>query len=201
MPISQIIIRSMCGYIFVVLALILYLIFLKKKRKKITLLHTIYLFIFSYYIIGILTMTGIGKLHPFSPNFVLIPFVDMIKGPIDTILNIVLFIPLGFFLPFLYKKYKNLKKVTLSGFILSLSIEIVQMFGRGATDINDLITNTIGTILGYFVYKLLSKFIFKKSFDSNENNENFELIFLVVYSFIIMVTIQPIIISKFFRLG
>ena len=61
-----------------------------------------------------------------------------------TMLNIVLIIPLGFFLPLLYKKYDSLGKIALVGFLVSLSIEIAQMFGTGATDINDLITNTVG---------------------------------------------------------
>ena len=68
----------------------------------------------------------------------------MISGPIDTILNVVLFVPFGFFLPLLYKKYHHIKTVVLTGFLFSLSVEIVQMFGWGSTDINDLITNTVG---------------------------------------------------------
>ncbi len=204
MSIIDIFIRSVSGYIFVVPIILLYFWYLKKSGKKQTLLHIITVFIFCYYIIGVLTMTGIGKLKTFSPNIVLIPFGDMIAGPIDTILNVILFIPLGFFLPFLYKRYKNISYVTLTGFFLSLSIEFVQMFGRGSTDINDLITNTIGTILGYTFYKLLSK-ITKKYLNpktqSNKINEKIELLFFIVYSFIIMITIQPWIISKFFRLG
>ena len=37
-----------------------------------------------------------------------------------------------------------------------------QMFGRGATDINDLITNTVGACLGFFIYQLLSKLVSKE---------------------------------------
>ena len=204
MSIMDILIRSMSGYIFVVPIVLFYFLYLKKAKKKQTLLHNIIFLAFCYYIIGVLTMTGIGKLHSFSPNIVLIPFVDMIRGPIDTLLNIVLFVPLGFFIPFLYKKYKNIGNVTLIGFLLSLSIEIVQMFGRGSTDINDLITNTLGTILGYGFYKLLFKVMQKdlcKKTQSNMINEKIELLFFVVCSFVIMVTVQPYIIGKFFRLG
>lgn len=50
-------------------------------------------------------MTGIWYLSTFDPRIVYIPFVDMIRGPVDTVLNIILFIPLGIFLPLLYKKY------------------------------------------------------------------------------------------------
>ena len=204
MSLIDILIRSISGYIFVVPIVLFYFLYLKKVNKKQTLLHNIIFLAFCYYIIGILTMTGIGKLYSFSPNIVLIPFVDMIRCPIDTLLNIVLFVPLGFFLPFLYKKYKNVGKVALIGLLLSLSIEIVQMFGRGSTDINDLITNTLGTIFGYIFNKLLFKVLQKdlcKETQSNNINEKIELLFFIVYSFIIMVTIQPYIISKFFGLG
>ena len=65
----------------------------------------------------------------FDPRIVYIPFVDMIRGPVDTVLNVILFIPLGIFLPLLYKKYDKMGKVVLIGFLISVSIEIVQMFG------------------------------------------------------------------------
>jgi len=119
-------------------------------------------------------------------------------------LNIILFVPLGFFLPLLYKKYRHIGSVALVGFLLSLSIEIVQMFGRGATDINDLITNTVGACLGFFIYQLLSKLVSKelcRKFQSYNINEGTELLFFIIYSFVIMVTIQPIIISTLFHLA
>ena len=89
-------------------------------------------------------------------------------------------------------------------FLLSLSIEIVQMFGRGATDINDLITNTVGACLGFFIYQLLSKLVsieLCRKFQSYNINEGTELLFFIIYSFVIMVTIQPIIISTLFHLA
>ena len=149
-------------------------------------------------------MTGIGRLKAFSPRIVLIPFLDMISGPIDTMLNVILFVPLGFFLSLLYKKYNRVSNIALAGFLFSLSIEIVQMFGRGSTDINDLITNTVGACLGYFLYKLLSKSIrkdFCREFQANKINAGIEVLLFWVYSFVIMLTIQPLLIHSLFRLG
>lgn len=100
-------------------------------------------------------MTGICLKGSFSPRIVYIPFVDMIKRPKDTVLNVILFVPMGIFLPALYGKYDKIGKIALTGFLISLSIIIVQMFGYGATDINDLITNTVGTCLGGCIYTLL----------------------------------------------
>ena len=200
----EILIRSISGYIFIIPGIILYFGALRKSAKRQILLHITTAFIFCYYLIGILTMTGIGKLKAFEPTLVLVPFRDMISGPIDTILNIILFVPLGFFLPLLYKKYGHIGSVALVSFLLSLSIEIIQMFGRGATDINDLITNTVGACLGFFIYQLLCKFVSKEflsKFHSYKINERTELLLFILYSFVIMLTIQPIIISALFHLA
>lgn len=203
MAITDILIRSISGYIFVIPAILLYFWYLKKCEKPQTLLHIATTFLFCYYLIGILTMTGIGKLGSFSPTFVLIPFMDMIRGPIDTILNIILFFPLGFFLPLLYKKYNRISHVISTSFLFSLAIEFVQMFGRGSTDINDLITNTIGAILGYFMFMLISKSTKRlhKIFQANNIKDGTEVTFFMTYSFAIMITIQPFVISSLFRLG
>lgn len=204
MSITDILIRSISGYVFIVPGLILYFVYLMKIKKEQTLLHVAAAFMFCYYLIGILTMTGIHAFKSFSPRIVLIPFLDMISGPMDTILNVILFIPLGFFLPLLYEKYSRISRVALTGFLFAISIEIVQMFDMGATDINDLITNTVGTCLGYSIYKLLSKLSRKElceKFQANKINDYIEMLFFALYSFAVMVTIQPIIIHNLFRLG
>lgn len=196
LPISDILIRSVSGYVFIVPALILYFLYLKKVGRKQNIFHITAVFLFCYYLFGILTVTGIGytSTMSFRPRISLIPFVDMISGPIDTMLNVVLFVPFGFFLPFLYKKYHHIKPVVLTGFLFSLSVEIVQMFGWGSTDINDLITNTIGACLGYFVYYLLSKALpnnLRKQLQSKSINDMLEVLLLAIYTFTVMVTVQP----------
>ena len=200
----EILIISLSGYIFIVPEILLYFWYLNKNGKKQKIFHVATIFVFCYYLIGILTMTGITSFKAFSPRIVLIPFVDMIRGPIDTILNVILFFPLGFFLPLLYKKYNHMNRVALTGFLLSLSVELIQMFGMGATDINDLITNTIGTCLGYFIYKLLSKIMQKElceKFQADKINDNKEVLFFIVSSFIIMLTLKPLVTHNLFNLA
>lgn len=204
MPVTDILIRSVSGFIFVIPGILLYFYYLKKSGKRQTPLHITTVFVFCYYLIGILTMTGIGKLKAFSPRITLIPFLDMLHGPIDTILNILLFLPLGVFLPLLFQRYKRIREIAVTGFLLSLSIELVQMFGRGATDVNDLITNTVGASLGYFIYQLVSKPMPKElceKFQANKIDDRIEILFFMVYSFVIMLTIQPLVIHTLFRLG
>lgn len=204
MSITDILIRSISGYVFVVPGVLLYFGYLMKTKKKQTLIHFVATLVFCYYLIGMFTMVGIHAFKAFSPRIVFVPFVDMISGPVDTILNVILFIPLGFFLPLLYRKYNTVNRVALTGFFFSISIEIVQMFGMGATDINDLITNTAGTCLGYYIYKVFSKLVRKewsRKFQANKINDYIENIAFALYSFVVMLTIQPFIIHKLFRLG
>ncbi len=112
---------------------------------------------------------------------------------IDTILNIILFVPLGFFLPLLYKKYHHMKTVALTGFLFSLAVEIVQMFGWGSSDINDLMTNTAGACIGFLVYCLLSRILpanLKKQLQSSRVNAVAEVLLFAICTFAIMVTAQ-----------
>lgn len=204
MSITDILIRSFSGYIFVVPGVLLYFLVLKRCERKQQPLHIAAVFVFCYYLIGILTMTGIGKLHAFSPRITLLPFVGMIRGPVDTLLNLILFFPMGLFLPLLYKKYNRIGRVALTGFLFSLVIELIQMFGRGATDINDLITNTLGAYFGYFAYKRLSALLpesFCSEFRANSLDGRLDVLFFMAYSLVIMVTIQPLVIRTLFRLG
>lgn len=204
MPVQQIIIRSLSGYLFVIPMLIFYWIALFRSGNKQSLLRIVAILAFGYYLIGVLTVTGIHELKAFSPRLVLVPFLDMIRGPMDTVLNIILFLPFGFFLPLLYRKYNRAIQVVFAGFLLSLSIEVLQMFGMGTTDVNDLITNTIGAFLGYGIYTVLSNITPQGvcgRFYAAADHEQKELLLLVVYSFAIMVTVQPVVVSRLFGLG
>lgn len=97
----------------------------------------------------------------FDPNISLIPFVNGILH--SDYLNVVMFIPLGFFLPLMWRKYHNGFETIKFGFYLSLFIELSQLFTRfRATDINDLITNTIGAAVGWSIYFVFSKLLLRK---------------------------------------
>lgn len=204
MDLLEVIKRSISGYVFVIPGLLLYFLILNKSSKKQTKAHSIILFIFCYYFIGVLTMTGIGNLGDFSPMIVWIPFIEMQKSLVDIVLNILLFIPLGVLLPLLYKRYNDISKTILTAFLISVSIESIQMFGRGASDINDLIANTIGACLGYLICKILTALLpeeYIKLFNAVGINDYFEVLFCWLYSFLLMLTIQPFIIHLLFRLG
>lgn len=69
--------------------------------------------------------------------------------------NIALFIPFGFFLPWLNKKYKKISMTLFQSTIIILAVELIQLFTlKGTCDIDDLILNTIGILIGYIFYRL-----------------------------------------------
>ncbi|AUM97722.1 VanZ family protein [Clostridium botulinum] len=74
-----------------------------------------------------------------------------------------MFIPLGILVPTLFKNISK-KKVIFICFGVSLSFETIQyIFGLGASDIDDLILNTLGGIIGTLLYfTFLKKLITKQ---------------------------------------
>lgn len=98
-------------------------------------------------------MTGI-KIG-WSYNF--IPFYGMLNDITNSYLNVLLFIPLGIFVPCLWPEYRSMMKTVGLGLMTSLGIEILQIFTFRATDINDVITNVAGTMIGYLIGRLIIK--------------------------------------------
>lgn len=74
---------------------------------------------------------------------------------INIIGNVAAFLPYGFFLPILSEKFRHTFKVFLLSFSLSLTVELMQLiFKVGCFDVDDLLLNTIGGVIGYGIYKL-----------------------------------------------
>lgn len=74
------------------------------------------------------------------------------------IANIMIFMPIGFLLPFISRSFQKVYKTVFLGAGISLAIEISQIFTLyRATDINDLLANTIGTLIGWCCFKLVAK--------------------------------------------
>ena len=143
-----------------------------KEEEKIRVQHNIFGYMFMIYlIIALAEVVGFPSISEwrrlsglneaiFNPNINLIPFNDGFD--ISGILNIIFFMPFGFLLPTLWKKYRSFLNTLSYGIIFSFIIEIGQLFTKNrATDINDLIMNTLGTIIGWIIFNSLRK-VFKK---------------------------------------
>lgn len=154
-----------------VLITIINIILNKKSCGKIKWQHYLFgYFLILYLVISLKDIVGFPTLSDlerkvmlgvpiFDPVLNFIPFSSGIE--ISTILNIIFFMPFGFLLPTLWNKFRKFIPTVFAGFIFSLIIEVGQLFTIRATDVDDLIMNTLGTILGFILFKILS-IIFKK---------------------------------------
>ena len=68
--------------------------------------------------------------------------------------NIGMFVPVGLLAPLLWRWPSSLGAALGAGFSLSLFIEAVQLFLPRAADVDDLILNTLGALLGWGIYRL-----------------------------------------------
>ena len=154
----------------------------EKYDRKLSYKAELILFLFYIYVISVLTLTIIPL--PFSRfNFFtkeasinLIPVVNTVNDLRETFSrnenirtehtlqnlfgNIILFIPLGIFLPVLSYRYRSLMNVVIVAFISSASIETMQFLERQFeiyrfVDIDDVILNTLGATLGFLIINKL----------------------------------------------
>ncbi len=163
----------------------------KRKGGKISLKREAVLFLFCVYALCVVEITLIPlsifrdtrSQFLLSANFV--PFAGSIKAIASTtgiysrdfmirhwIRNIggnaVLLLPLGIFLPLLWSKFKSIGKTALFAFLLSLCIEILQLLSSYAGysnrifDIDDILLNTAGAVLGALFYNLCAYKILPK---------------------------------------
>ena len=102
----------------------------------------------------------IATAFPFRVN--LLPLVNLFDYDskrdllVNVIGNVAMFIPSGIVLPIIYKRLDTFLKVLLAGGSISLCIEIIQLpFSVRATDIDDLILNVVGVVMGYGIYALI----------------------------------------------
>ena len=161
--------------------------------------NTMLYFVFATYLASVYLFVGMPTLQfmRFELSLTLTPFLPMIADFKNTILNIILFIPLGIMLPFLWKKYNTLSETLIFGISMSLAIELLQILTYRATDINDLIANTFGAVLGYLVFRTTScMFPSVTKFASRKN----EIAVLILSVFMVMFFIQPYLASLYYMI-
>ncbi len=143
--------------------IIIYSIFLfrnwKAKGKDILLVNTL-MYIYIALVLFVTLMPIIASLpsifnHPYI-RMNLLPFDDFFAGRGDfvrqIVLNVIMMMPFGFLLPIVKKR--RLFSCALWTLLFSLGIELLQPLinGTRSSDITDLITNTIGGIIGYILF-------------------------------------------------
>lgn len=163
----------------------LYLVILLiSARKKISARKHVLIFLFFVYCLAVISVTLFplpvqksviesrrrpGYLNP-QHNFV--PIVDSLRvarlADFRTTVrmiggNVLLFIPLGVLLPLLNTRFNSLSNIFLCGILGSMTVEGSQLlislilgFNYRTFDVDDIILNTLGAIIGYCFLRLLS---------------------------------------------
>jgi len=149
-------------------------------------------FLFSCYLSVVYVLVGLPNVAYIRPalNLNLIPFLGMVDDWKNSFLNVLLFVPLGIMLPFLWCKFRTLKNTLLFGLGASLAIELLQLLTFRATDINDLITNTFGAILGFLcATSFLKRLPASKNITGNAKTD--ELVIILVAVLLVMFFVYP----------
>lgn len=69
--------------------------------------------------------------------------------------NIIGFLPFGFILPIILRDTRGIFKITILGFTFSALVECLQLYLRvGSFDVDDMLLNTIGAMIGYLLFLL-----------------------------------------------
>jgi glycopeptide antibiotics resistance protein len=153
-------------------------IYQQRKRNAVNIKNEILLFLFMAYIGCVVAVTIVpasisGFNDPNAMRLNIVPVINTIKDYIDSLTdasgyktrsaieniagNLMLFIPMGIFLPLLFKNINSLKKVMAICICCSLLIEMIQYFSRSfgtfrTADIDDVILNTASGVLGWLIY-------------------------------------------------
>jgi len=125
---------------------------------------------FAIYLLSMLHLVifpievNLGEYRNLTPWYKAANFIPILTIDVKTfVLNIIMLVPFGMYLPFLNRKIQSIKQAARLGFYVSLSFELTQLvirilLGSGrSTDINDLIANTLGAVIGFLLIRKVSK--------------------------------------------
>ncbi len=137
------------------------------RKRKFDLKQEVINLFFLVSILWIIGMTifpiEIGIPNGYEPSNNFVPFSSIsnlmdhfyFMVPLKNIAgNIILFVPLGFMLTLKFDRLNGLFEIVIVGLLSSTFIEITQLsLPIRAFDIDDIILNTLGTVIGFFVLK------------------------------------------------
>ena len=143
----------------------------------------------ALYMVGVYHFTGAGtfydgltyQLEWRQEQVNLIPFSYSIDV-VAYLLNIVLFVPLGFLSPLVWEKMKKLPNLLAISFWFTLLIEVSQLLNNRRTDIDDILLNILGAVVGFGLFQLFDKTT--KSKFHVKNPITFELMICVILTFL-----------------
>ena len=97
-----------------------------------------------------------------EPWWSVIAWIPFQVPPLSFVLNVVMFVPLGVLVPLLWPAFRHMTRLAWLALAASAAIELTQLVlwvtlgSRRTVDVNDLIANTGGALLGLLVLRLLA---------------------------------------------
>lgn len=111
----------------------------------------------------ILEGLGTANFMPFRTIKMYIDYAHKLNSVENLAGNLIVFVPLGFLLPLVSEDFRRFSDVLLYVFTFSLGIEVFQLFSAfGAFDVDDILLNCLGALVGYWIYKAVMFFRKKK---------------------------------------
>lgn len=148
--------------ISVVIMVSVRLTYLLKNKEKIIVYKELLMLSFAIYILCLFQVVTFQDDTTWASNN-FIPFKEILRYNITSRLflknvigNMIMFLPYGFFISY-YLKIDKVKLPLLLTFIASIAIEVVQMCIGRVFDVDDIILNLIGGLIGYTLYNILRK--------------------------------------------
>lgn len=93
---------------------------------------------------------------------------------IENLLNVVIFIPIGFLLGFIFKSIRWWK-VSIVGLFVSVTIEFLQYaLNRGSAEVDDVIHNLLGSMIGFGLFVAI-KILFRRVKELKGKNNGYEI--------------------------
>lgn len=103
----------------------------------------------------ILEGLGTANFMPFRTIKMYIDYAYKLNSVENLAGNILVFVPFGFLFPFVAREGEKFHVMFLNAFIFILGIETFQLFSAfGAFDVDDILLNCLGAVLGYGIYRL-----------------------------------------------
>ncbi|EOP58381.1 teicoplanin resistance protein VanZ [Bacillus cereus VDM053] len=178
----------------IIFCIVFQIVFYFKAKRNISILHFLWVYVFLFYLSLVYGVTQIATVWDISryETWIRVSQINLTlfdtAGSTAYLLNILLFMPLGFLLPTIWPHFRKMKNTVCAGFFFSLAIELNQLLNNRITDIDDLFTNTLGAIVGYVIYRVLFKMICKREEKKLDTNFplviKYEAIFCLVCSFV-----------------
>lgn len=117
---------------------------------------------FSFVFVMTLFRRSIGTEFDFRAKPFESYYIAFVEGGIEVMLqiivNIEMFIPVGFLLPCCFRIYEKYRYVLITAIIVSVSIELLQLiFKMGLFETDDIINNVFGTMIGLGIYIVAKK--------------------------------------------